>query len=290
MNSNQLDLTALASLGRAANIYHTGFVLGRDIQNPALSALHKFLLNQCDSEYMNEYLRGGLKHWSRKWEYPYILGQIACFAINNPGHLRIFDNACGVNATAYLLASAGFDLTGTDLNDEPSAEGDLPSGAWGHPDINALKGSMRFLTADSLSIPFDDDHFDVSYSISSLEHMPDPFQAVKEMIRVTRPGGLIAITMDVSPRECALAGESNVNFSNFTLIQGLLNDQCRFYSEPSFYVPDELLSWQSVIRTDSRLRKFLRSGKSYLLRSNEVSNFYIFCGSYLKKPIDATVS
>lgn len=41
-------------------------------------------------------------------------------------------------------------------------------------------------------LPFDDDSFDVVHAHQVLQHVSDPIQALREMARVTRPGGLIA--------------------------------------------------------------------------------------------------
>jgi SAM-dependent methyltransferase len=45
--------------------------------------------------------------------------------------------------------------------------------------------------ADGLRLPFRDDSFDLIVSQAVLEHVRDPFRAVSEMRRVTRPGGTI---------------------------------------------------------------------------------------------------
>jgi SAM-dependent methyltransferase len=41
------------------------------------------------------------------------------------------------------------------------------------------------------SLPIDDDVFDGVLCIAVLEHVPDPFKMVRELVRVTRPGGKI---------------------------------------------------------------------------------------------------
>lgn len=47
---------------------------------------------------------------------------------------------------------------------------------------------------DGLSLPIFDAAFDVAYSSNVLEHVPDPEQMMKEMVRVVCPGGLVFIT------------------------------------------------------------------------------------------------
>lgn len=53
--------------------------------------------------------------------------------------------------------------------------------------------SIRFEVADVHALPFDDDSFDVTHAHQVLQHVADPVQALREMARVTRPGGIVAV-------------------------------------------------------------------------------------------------
>jgi SAM-dependent methyltransferase len=277
-----LDLKELAALSEAAALFYTGFADRQFVNAPGLQALREWLQSQCNSNYMKHHLTGGLRHWSRRWEYPYILAQVARHCSCHPAR-AIFDNACGVNATGYLLASAGLDITGTDLNEQPSAEGDLPSTAWSHPDTETLSGSMHFQPADSLALPFDDASFDVSYSISSLEHMSNPVQAINEMIRVTKPDGLVTFTMDVAPYDSPVGQESNVNRSNFQAFQDVLAIRCSLFSAPRFVIPSDALSWQQDCKTSSGLRDAIARCVRVFRGLPERPDHYIFGGSFIKR-------
>jgi SAM-dependent methyltransferase len=282
----RFNLHELAARSTAAGLDVSGFVSRQQVDAVALEELRNWLLGQCGSSFFLLYLQGGLRHWSRRWEYPYVLSQLARWIISRPdpaAPCSLFDNACGVNATAYLLATAGQHLIGTDLDDQPSAEGDLPSTAWRHPDLAAVDGSLHFQKADSRALPFDDDHFDGSYSISSLEHMPDPIQAVREMIRVTRPGGLITFTMDVAPYQSAVENESNVNRSNFAELQALLASSTEFFSTPCFVIPEDALSWQEDCRRSSGLRAAAGQLRRRLRGEPGTPNFHVFGGAYIKR-------
>lgn len=52
--------------------------------------------------------------------------------------------------------------------------------------------NVSFTTADAHKLDFADDTFDVVHAHQVLQHVADPVQALREMKRVCRPGGLVA--------------------------------------------------------------------------------------------------
>ncbi|MDD2859126.1 MAG: methyltransferase domain-containing protein [Candidatus Nanopelagicales bacterium] len=52
--------------------------------------------------------------------------------------------------------------------------------------------SVDFATGDVHALPFADGTFDVVHAHQVLQHVQDPVQAIREMVRVCRPGGLVA--------------------------------------------------------------------------------------------------
>ena len=53
--------------------------------------------------------------------------------------------------------------------------------------------AVEFRVADVHALPFDDGEFDVVHAHQVLQHVADPVQALREMRRVTRPGGIVAV-------------------------------------------------------------------------------------------------
>ncbi len=51
---------------------------------------------------------------------------------------------------------------------------------------------VRFVLADARTLPFPDSTFDRALSLLVLNFVPDPGRALREMVRVTRPGGVVA--------------------------------------------------------------------------------------------------
>jgi demethylmenaquinone methyltransferase/2-methoxy-6-polyprenyl-1,4-benzoquinol methylase len=58
--------------------------------------------------------------------------------------------------------------------------------------------SANFLRGDAESLPFKDNTFDASISAGSIEYWPHPALGIKEMARVTKPGGRVVI---LAPRK-----------------------------------------------------------------------------------------
>lgn len=53
--------------------------------------------------------------------------------------------------------------------------------------------NVEFRVADVHALDFDDDTFDVVHAHQVLQHVADPVKALREMVRVTKPGGIVAV-------------------------------------------------------------------------------------------------
>lgn len=52
--------------------------------------------------------------------------------------------------------------------------------------------NVTFITGDTYALPFSDDSFDITHCHQILQHLQDPIQVLREMKRVTKPGGFVA--------------------------------------------------------------------------------------------------
>lgn len=80
---------------------------------------------------------------------------------------------------------------------------------WHYTGLDVVPGkNVDVVTADPYRYPFDAGHFDVVISGSAMEHVPAIWRWVPELVRVLRPGGLLAIIthiqweLDHYPPDC----------------------------------------------------------------------------------------
>lgn len=94
-------------------------------------------------------------------------------------HGNLLDVGCGSGWSSYLLSQEGYQVVGIDLN---AAAFECPTAT----NLTLVEGS-------AVNLPFEDASFDVVATHQAIEHIPDPEQAIKEMIRVLKPGGMLCI-------------------------------------------------------------------------------------------------
>ena len=99
---------------------------------------------------------------------------------------RLLDVGCGTGVVALTAARAGARVTGADLT--PA----LLEAARANATLAGLE--LEFIEADVEALPFGDGGFDVV--LSQFGHMfgPRPEVAIAEMLRVLKPGGVIAFS------------------------------------------------------------------------------------------------
>lgn len=103
---------------------------------------------------------------------------------------RVLDLACGDGAYSCWLAERvgpGGEVVGVDLAPAYLA---LARAAAAAAPVGAR---VRFELADAYALPFADDSFDLAWCAQSMFSLPDPLGALRELWRVTRPGGSVAV-------------------------------------------------------------------------------------------------
>jgi ubiquinone/menaquinone biosynthesis C-methylase UbiE len=118
--------------------------------------------------------------------------------IRLPAGIKCLDLGCGIGETTRHLArrlDSSAEVVGVELNpDLVDAAKDLSSGQGQH---------IRFEQGDVTRLNIADNSFDFVFARYLLMHLPEPEAVLKEMFRVCRPGGVVAvIEPDFSPLRC----------------------------------------------------------------------------------------
>lgn len=118
----------------------------------------------------------------------YLIPTLKTKAIGNP-NLTLLDVGAGSGTMTASLAKymPHGHVTGFDLSAEV-----LKSAAQHAKDVGVK--NVSFQTGSVYDLPFEDGAFDVVHTPQMLRHLDSPIQALKELIRVTKPdGGVVAV-------------------------------------------------------------------------------------------------
>lgn len=128
----------------------------------------------------------------------YLLPTLAELHKANP-RLRLLDVGAGSGTISATLAKAiqpDGHVTATDI------KADILPRAKAVADLAGIT-NIDYQEADVLSrLPFEDSTFDVTHCHQVLAHLPRPADAIREMLRVTKPGGIVAAREGDLETEC----------------------------------------------------------------------------------------
>jgi tocopherol O-methyltransferase len=97
---------------------------------------------------------------------------------------NILDVGCGIGGSSlYLAQKFGARVTGITLSPVQADRAKQRAKGAG------LESTTAFQVANALDMPFDDNSFDLLWSLESGEHMPDKAKFLQECYRVLKPGG-----------------------------------------------------------------------------------------------------
>lgn len=104
-----------------------------------------------------------------------------------PGQ-RLLDVGCGpgtitIDLAARVLPGHAVGMDRSERVIEVAREAALEAGA----------ANVSFDVGDVYTLPYEDASFDVVHAHQVLQHLSDPVAALREMKRVTRPGGVVAV-------------------------------------------------------------------------------------------------
>lgn len=123
------------------------------------------------------------RHWWYRGRRRVLRAQLA--RIGLPAGARILDAGCGSGRTLDELARLGT-ACGVDISPAAVAAARLR----GHADVRV---------ASVEDLPFPDDRFDLVTCLDVVEHTDDDRATLRELRRVTRPGGVLLMTVPAYP-------------------------------------------------------------------------------------------
>lgn len=100
---------------------------------------------------------------------------------------RLLEVGCGMGTDLLQFARGGAQVTGVDLTPR--------SIEISRHHLKLYDQNGDFAITDAEKLPFADESFDVAYSNGVLHHTPDTSEAVREIHRVLRPGGLARVML-----------------------------------------------------------------------------------------------
>ena len=112
-----------------------------------------------------------------------------------PGH-NVLDVGTGTGVVAFPAAArVGPEGTvlGIDISEEMLATARGRAGRMLEP------GNVTFRIMDAQALALPDASFDAAVSLFAVHHLPDPLAALREMHRVVRPGGRLAVAVGSGP-------------------------------------------------------------------------------------------
>ena len=149
-----------------------------------------------------------------------------------PGE-KVLDIGTGTANYLMELARMGLDCTGLDVSENMVLRAKEKSGK--------EKLKLKLVLASAEALPFPERHFDLVISVTAFEFFPHPRRAVREMIRVCKPGGRIVVSVLNKWSPWALRRRIISRFKE------TIFTRCRFYSYPEmrhFFGPVE---WGTAI-------------------------------------------
>lgn len=148
-----------------------------------------------------------------------------------PGE-RVLDLAAGTGTSSASLASTGAEVVACDLS-----EGMIEVGRRRHPEIEFVRG-------DATALDFEDASFDAVTISYGLRNVVDTEAALREMRRVTRPGGRMVVCEFSTPTAGWFRSLYRVHLGSvMPALAGLFSSDDVAYD----YLAESILAWHDQV-------------------------------------------
>lgn len=195
---------------------------------------NEFYKHLGDKWYSSEGEAVALLRIEKRTVNPWVLKQIEK---HFPDHkdLKVADIGCGGGFLTLELANKGWKATGVDVSESIL---DVGRKRDSQKRVNWVNG-----TAENLPVP--DRHFDVVCMMDVLEHIHQPRQALKEVSRVLKPGGIFIFhTFNRTWRSWLFAAKG---------LDWFIKDSYKHVHDWSMFIkPSELKLWMREVGLEAR--------------------------------------
>jgi len=163
---------------------------------------------------------------------------------------KVLDVATGTGDLALDLAGRRPDVevTGVDFVEKMLRQAEAKTSKQG------LDGRIRYTLGDATRLPFADHEFDASMIAFGIRNIPDRLKALREMVRVVKPGGKVLVLEMTFPRNLRLRAFFTWYLNHvIPVVGGLISGNSSAYH----YLPDSI---QDFLHPDQLADLFQSAG------------------------------
>lgn len=143
-------------------------------------------------DYSRRWVKDPFQQWSRRWEYVYVAQQLSRWLDDGPRSSRVVDAGSGFTFFPFYLLQAHAGLNIDCFDFDPVAGQALKEAS----EILDMGPGFHIENLERMSQA--DESADAVYSVSVIEHTPNPRAVIDEVNRILKPGGLFVCTFDIS--------------------------------------------------------------------------------------------
>ena len=109
---------------------------------------------------------------------------------------HVLDIGAGAGRHSFEVLRRGAHVAAVDLDDASLKDvSALVAGLYENGDVDPTVAGAAAIQGSALDLPFPDESFDRAIASEVMEHIPDDNGALREIARVVRPGGVLAVTV-----------------------------------------------------------------------------------------------
>ncbi len=186
--------------------------------------------------------RDALRNWSRQWEYPYVA------SAEPTERAKVLDAGSGYCFFPFYWCHRGHDVEAVDYDARLASHFAGGRERLAQQDVREHAGTLNYSQQDIHALSFPDNTFDVTYSVSVLEHLNDQPTVVRELARVTKPDGTVVITADLS-----LDGRSQIRPAAYRAMLRTIEEHFDYAAEPVLRFDADVLVTDGYRERDTHL-------------------------------------